>query len=67
MDALAYQSGDLGHRAKLRLRDHEDFDDLMLLRELDSAGRQRGVQVCSIADALIYIRDLDAGADDDPQ
>jgi hypothetical protein len=60
MDALAYQSGELGHRAKLRLRDHEDFDDLMLLRELDSAGRERGVQVSTIQEALAYIRSLDA-------
>src|SRR5215216_7796369 len=46
MDALAYADGTLGHRARERLRQSEDFDDLMLLRELDTAGRRRGVMVC---------------------
>jgi hypothetical protein len=59
MDALAYQSGELGHRAKIRLRENEDFDDLMLLRELDSAGRQRGAVVCTVAEALHYVRSLE--------
>jgi predicted nucleotidyltransferase len=61
MDAQAYQAGTLGHRAKIRLRESEDFDDLMLLREIDTAGRRRGVQVCEIAEALRFIREL-AGA-----
>ena len=59
MDALAYQSGTLGHRAKGRLQSSEHFEDLMLLRELDSAGRQRGVMVCTIREALEYIRSLE--------
>jgi hypothetical protein len=32
----------------------------MLLRELDTAGRRRGVIVCSIAEALAHVRALDA-------
>jgi hypothetical protein len=59
MEALAYNSGELGHRAKLRLAANEDFDDLMLLRDLDTAGRRRGVMVCDIAEALEHIRALD--------
>lgn len=59
MEALAYNSGELGHRAKLRLEASEEFEDLMLLRELDSAGRQRGVQVCSIQEAIEFIQSLD--------
>src|SRR5688572_20505528 len=59
MDALAYADGTLGHRARERLRQSEDFDDLMLLRELDTAGRRRGVMVCSVAEALAHVRALD--------
>jgi predicted nucleotidyltransferase len=58
MDALAYHNGTLGHRAKIRLRESEDFDDLMLLRELDTAGRRRGVVVCEIREALQFIREI---------
>jgi hypothetical protein len=59
MEALAYASGELGHRAKLRLAGSEEFEDLMLLRELDSAGRTCGMQVCSISEALDHIRSLE--------
>ncbi|HET6248497.1 MAG TPA: HD domain-containing protein [Tepidisphaeraceae bacterium] len=60
MDAQAYRDGSLGHRAKQRLEQSEDFDDLMLLRELDSAGRQCGVEVCTIAQALDYAKSLES-------
>jgi hypothetical protein len=60
MDALAMADGTLGHRAKERLRASEHFDDLMELREMDDAGRRRGVQVCTVAEALAYLRALDA-------
>ena len=59
MDALAYNQGTLGHRAKERLRASEHFEDLMLLRELDTAGRQRGVGVCTVNEALAYVRALE--------
>lgn len=61
MLAHEYRDGTLGHRAKERLRASEHFEDLMLLEELDRAGRRRGVQVCTIAEALDYIRSLDEG------
>jgi predicted nucleotidyltransferase len=61
MDAHALNEGTLGHRAKERLRASEDFDDLMLLRECDDAGRRRGVQVCTVGEALAYVRELDEG------
>jgi hypothetical protein len=60
MEAQALQQGTLGQRAKERLRESEDFEDLMLLRELDTAGRRRGVTVCTVAEALEYLRSLDA-------
>jgi hypothetical protein len=58
MDALAYRDGTLGARARSRLEQSEEFDDLMLLRELDSKGRQPGAIVCELEEALEYIRDL---------
>jgi HD domain len=59
MEAHAFNDGSLGHRARERLRELADFDDLMLLADLDNQGRRRGVQVCTIAEALDYIRSLD--------
>ena len=59
MDALAYRDGTLGHRAKERLAASEHFEDLMLLRELDTAGRKRGAAVCSVTEALEYVRQLE--------
>jgi hypothetical protein len=35
-----------------------DFDDLMLLEELDIAGRKRGVLVGSVNEALMFVREL---------
>ncbi len=58
MDALAYRDGTLGARARARLRQSEEFDDLMLLRELDARGRIPGAIVCELEEALEYIRTL---------
>jgi len=58
MEAHAWNDGSLGHRARQRLRELDDFDDLMLLADLDKQGRRRGVDVCTIAEALGYIRSL---------
>ncbi len=58
MDALAYRDGTLGARARSRLEQSEEFEDLMLLRELDSRGRQPGAVVCELEEALDYIRKL---------
>jgi hypothetical protein len=62
MDAHAIHDGTLGHRARQRLMESPDFDDLMLLRELDVAGRRRGVVVCTLEKALDYIRGMDEDA-----
>jgi hypothetical protein len=59
MDALAIKDGTIGHRAKQRLAASEHFDDLMLLRELDTAGRRRGVVVCTVSEALAYVAELE--------
>jgi hypothetical protein len=62
MDALHLYDGELGQREARRLRLHPDFDDLMLLRELDTAGRRGGVIVPTIEEALEAIRGVAAGA-----
>ena len=59
MDAFAYKDGTLGKRARRRLEESEYFEDLMLLRELDSAGRQPGMQVAELEDALDFIQELE--------
>jgi len=59
MDAHALREGALGHRAACRLRSAEDFDDLMLLRDLDDRGRVSGAIVCTLDEALDYLRTLE--------
>jgi len=58
MEAHELRDGTLGHRAALRLRASEDFDDLMLLRDLDDWGRRPGALVCTLDEALDYLREL---------
>jgi len=60
MDALAYRDGTLGRGARKKLESSELFEDLMLLRELDSQGRQRGAQVRNLAEALELIRGVES-------
>ena len=60
MDALAYRQGTLSAKARKRLEASEDFEDLMLLRDLDTRGRVPGADVGTIAEALNYIRSLEA-------
>lgn len=59
MDAHAYNEGTLGHRARIRLQQSGDFDDLLLLRELDCAGRRRGATVCGVKEALAYLQAME--------
>ena len=60
MEAHAYRDGSLGTRAKRRLEQLADFEDLLLLSELDQAGRQRGACVCTLDDALAWLTEEDA-------
>jgi hypothetical protein len=59
MEALEYKSGTLSARARRKLEESEDFDDLMLLRELDTAGRVPGAVVGTVDEALEYLRELE--------
>jgi hypothetical protein len=58
MDAHLYKEGKLGHRAKCRLEEDESFEELMLLQECDDKGRIPGAQVCSVDEALEFIKNL---------
>ncbi|MCC6491671.1 MAG: HD domain-containing protein [Pirellulales bacterium] len=49
----------LGRRAHRRLREHEYYDDLLLLGQCDRAGRRPGVEAPELDEALDYIRQLD--------
>jgi hypothetical protein len=59
MHALEYKAGKLGAKLRHELEASEDFDDLMLLRELDDQGRVPGVVVCTVDEALDYLRELE--------
>jgi HD domain-containing protein len=59
MDAHDYRAGTIGHRLKLRLEASPDFDDLMLLRQLDDAGRVPGAVVGTVDEALDYLKELE--------
>ena len=59
-EAVFLQQGTLGQRARRRLEQSEDFDELMLLAECDLQGRRVGVPVCDVPEALAFIRELDA-------
>jgi HD superfamily phosphohydrolase YqeK len=56
--AAALRDGTLGVRARRRLEAADDFDDLMLLYDCDRLGRQRGVQVPDVDEALEHLRQL---------
>ncbi len=60
MDAQRILDGTLGVRARRRLRESDDFDELMVLARCDREGRQVGVQVPDIEEALDYLRELSA-------
>ena len=58
MLAQAVLDKTVGARAKQRLMEFEDYEELMQLARCDRAGRQRGVEVPSVTEALDFIRDL---------
>src|SRR5262245_20588415 len=59
MDAHAYRAGTLGHRVRRQLEASEDFEDLLLLEECDDGGRVPGAAVCSVDEALSYLRQVE--------
>lgn len=58
MEAQRLLDGELGVRAKRRLRGNESYEELLLLARCDRDGRQRGVQVPDLDEALDHVREL---------
>ena len=65
MEALDYRRGTLGQRARSRLAESEHFEDLMLLRECDEAGRVPGAIVDELPEVLDELRRLAEESDED--
>jgi predicted HD phosphohydrolase len=59
MDALEYRRGTLGANLRRELEASEDFEELMLLRECDDAGRVPGAVVGTVDEAIDYMRELE--------
>ena len=57
-EALNYGRGTLGARLRRRLQTAEDFDELILLAQCDRGGRQIGMAVPNVQEALEYLREL---------
>jgi hypothetical protein len=58
MEAQGLLDGTIGVRSRRRLEAAESFDELVLLARCDRAGRQRGVAVGDVEEALTYLREL---------
>jgi predicted HD phosphohydrolase len=58
MEAQAYRDGILGARARVRLQQLEDFDDLMLLCACDRRTRIPGALVDELSEVHDFLRKL---------
>ena len=58
MVAHEYKAGTIGHRMRQKLEASLDLEDLMLLRDLDDRGRETGVMVGTLDDAIDYLQEL---------
>jgi hypothetical protein len=59
MDAHDYKVGTLPPKLRRELEASPDFEDLMLLRECDDRGREPGVRVCTVDEALDFLKELE--------
>jgi predicted nucleotidyltransferase/predicted HD phosphohydrolase len=59
MDAHLYRQGKLPPALRRELHSSPDFEDLMLLRELDDQGRVPGAVVPTLDEALDYLKELE--------
>jgi predicted HD phosphohydrolase len=59
MDAHDYRVGTLPPKLRRELEASADFEDLMLLRECDDRGREPGVRVCTVDEALDFLKELE--------
>lgn len=58
MDALAYKDRSLSRDKRTELERSEHFEDLMALRDCDDRGREVGIVVGTLDEALQYLRSL---------
>ena len=58
MDAHKIVDRTLGMRAAKRLRENENYEDLLLLGKCDRGGRRVGVEVPDVDEAMDYIREV---------
>jgi predicted nucleotidyltransferase len=58
MDAQKYHDGRLGQKLRTKLRASEWFDDLMTLRDIDDRARKPGMKVCTLEEALSFLREM---------
>jgi len=58
MEAHRIHDGTIGVRARRRLAESPDYPDLLLLGECDRAGRQPGMPVPNLDDALDAVREI---------
>jgi len=59
MDAHQVREGSLSARLRRKLEQSPDFDDLMLLRQLDDEGRVPGAIVGTVDEALNFLKELE--------
>jgi hypothetical protein len=59
MEAHDYRTGTLPPKLRRHLQASPDFDDLMLLRQLDDEGRVAGAVVGTVDEALDYLKELE--------
>jgi hypothetical protein len=59
MHAHDYQAGTLPGKLRRELQSSPDFDDLMLLRQLDDQGRVSGAVVGTVDEALDFLKELE--------
>jgi hypothetical protein len=58
MEGHALHDGTIGARARRRLEESPDYEELVTLSRCDREGRVRGVQVPEVEEALEYVREL---------
>lgn len=58
MEGHALHEGTIGARARRRLEESADYDELLALSRCDRAGRVPGAQVPEVEEALDYVREL---------
>ncbi len=59
MTAHQIRAGSAPHGVKTELKQSPDYEDLLLLSELDQKGRQQGIPVLSVDEALGFLKELE--------